>query len=436
MTNQSQSELSQESTQTISTGYEPRPQQKEIHKTVKNHRFTVAVCHRRLGKTVSAINQLIHSALRCEKENPRFAYIAPTYAQAKRIAWDYLREYTSELGGTANVSELRVDFHGRRISLYGADSIDALRGIYLDGVVIDEIGDVNPSLFSEVIRPALSDRLGWALFIGTPKGSNHFKELRDYADDPSNDWGLCQFKASETGLIDDAELRDAKKAMGESKYDQEFEISFDSPVVGSYYGEIIRELDSKNHIREIPSENATNKFTAWDLGISDSTSIWVAEVIGGEYRLMDYYENHGQSLDHYVGWIRDNGYQDYSHILPHDVQVRELGTGKSRLELLQSVGLDITIAPKLSVEEGIQAVRQILPNCWFNKDKTKYGLECLRNYRRVFNEKLNVYMQTALHDWASHGADAFRYFAVGVGIQAQTSDWNKPIDNSYKSAYT
>lgn len=402
---------------------------------VKDHRFSVAVCHRRMGKTVSAINQLIHSALKNDKKEPRYAYIAPTYAQAKRIAFDYLKEYTRPLGGVANVAELRVDFMGRRISLYGADNPDTLRGIYLDGVVIDEYGDINPTLFTEVIRPALSDRLGWCLFIGTPKGANHFKELKDFSENKENDWGLSQFKASETGLIDESELADAKKAMGDAKYDQEYEISFDSPIVGSYYGELIRTLDEQNHIRDIPSENATNKYTAWDLGISDSTSIWVCEAIGGEYRLMDYYENHGQSLDHYIGWLKENNYQDYQHILPHDVQVRELGTGKSRLELLQQAGLDVAIAPKLTVEEGIQAVRQILPNCWFNRDKTKYGLECMRNYRRQWNDKLQVFMQTPLHDWSSHCADSFRYLAIGIGVQGQSSDWSKPIDDTYKRAF-
>jgi hypothetical protein len=154
-----------------------------------------------MGKTVSAINQLIHSSLLCEKPNPRFAYIAPTYSQCKRIAWDYLLNYTRPLGAIANIAELRVDFMGRRISLYGADSPDSLRGIYLDGVVIDEIGDVNPSIFSEVVRPALSDRLGWAMFIGTPKGNNHFKDLRDRADKADDQWKLLEFKASQTQLL-------------------------------------------------------------------------------------------------------------------------------------------------------------------------------------------------------------------------------------------
>ena len=434
----SQSSSKQESTSedVIETGYQPRDPQKEIHKAVKDHRWTVAVAHRRMGKTVAAINQLIHSALKCDKKNPQFAYISPTYGQAKRIAWQYLVDYTRPLGGSANVSELRVDFMGRRISLYGADNPDALRGIYLDGCVIDEYGDVHPSLFTEVIRPALSDRLGWALFIGTPKGANHFKEIRDFAEVEEN-WALKEFKASETKLIAAEELEDAKRSMGDNKYQQEFEVSFDSPIVGSYYGEILKDLTTKNHIREIETEAATGKWTAWDLGMSDSTSIWVAETIGGEIRVMDYYENHGQSLGHYIQWLDEHGYRDYIHILPHDVMVRELGTGKSRHELLTDAGLNIDVARKMSVEDGIQLVRSRLPNTWFKKQsKVNKGVECLRNYRREFNEKLNVYMERPKHDWSSHAADAFRYLMIGLDETGSTrSDWGKPIDDTYKNQY-
>lgn len=414
-------------TEIVETGYIPRIPQKEIHKSVRDNRFTVAVCHRRMGKTVAAINQLIHSALKCEKDNPRFAYVAPTYSQAKRIAWDYLTDYTRHLGGVASVSELRVDFMGRRINLYGADNPDTLRGIYLDGVVIDEIGDVSPSLFTEVIRPALADRLGFAVFIGTPKGANHFKDLRDRAD-KGEGWNLLEFKASETNIINEKELIDAKDSMGENKYNQEFEISFDAPIVGSYYGELINELSSKNQIVDINEDSLCRSITAWDLGVGDSTSIWVAQLQGLEIRLIDYYENHGQGLDHYVSWINDNGYKNFEHILPHDVVVRELGTGKSRKEVLEESGLDITVAAKLPVEDGIQQVRRMLPNCWFNKESTKYGLECLRNYRRQFNDKLNVYMDKPLHDWSSHCADAFRYLAVGISDNKYSTSWDKPLE--------
>mgnify|MGYP003349544022 FL=1 len=414
----------------LDTGYRPREPQKLIHKAVKDNRFTVVVAHRRMGKTVSAINQLVHSALLCDKDNPRFAYIAPTYAQCKRIAWDYLLQYTRPLGAVANIAELRVDFMGRRISLYGADNPDSLRGIYLDGVVLDEIGDMNPAIFSEVVRPALADRLGWAMFIGTPKGNNHFKDLRDRADKAQDNWKLLEFKASETNLINHQELASAKVEMGEDKYLQEFECSFNAAVEGSYYGKIINDLEANNHITTIPREELSKTYCAWDLGISDSTAIWVAQIVGKEIRLVDFYENHSEGLDTYVTWLRDNGWDNAVQLLPHDVEVRELGTGKSRKEMLEEAGLEITVVKKLPVADGIQSVRRMLPRCWFDKN-VKQGLDALRNYRRNYDEKRNVFFDSPVHDWCSHAADAFRYLAVG--LDESGSDWGQPlnINNSW-----
>lgn len=413
----------------LDTGYRPRSPQKLIHQMVKDNRFTVVVAHRRMGKTVSAINQLIHSSLLCDKPNPRLAYIAPTYAQCKRIAWDYLLNYTRPLNAIANIAELRVDFMGRRISLYGADNPDSLRGIYLDGVVIDEIGDINPTIFSEVVRPALADRLGWAMFIGTPKGNNHFKDLRDRADKSLDNWKLLEFKASDTKLLDPQELASAKNEMGDDKYQQEFECSFNAAVEGSYYGQLINDLEAKNQITTIPRETLSKTYCAWDLGISDSTAIWVAQVVGKEIRLVDFYENHSQGLDTYVAWLRDNGWSDAVQLLPHDVVVRELGTGKSRQEMLEEAGLEITVVKKLPIADGIQAVRRLLPRCWFDKE-VKQGLDALRNYRRNYDEKRNVFFDTPLHDWCSHAADAFRYLAVG--LDEGSSDWSQPLNINNK----
>jgi len=413
------------------TKFKPREQQKLIHKAVKNHRFNVVVAHRRMGKTVTAINELIHSSLRCPLKKPRFAYIAPSYTQAKRIAWDYLLEYTRPLKPHINNQELSISFLGRKINLYGADGTgDSLRGIYLDGCIIDEIANINPSMFYDIIRPALTDRKGWCMFIGTPKGSNHFKDLRDRAYSKAEGWNLLEFKASDTNLIDADELRMARNEMGENKYAQEFECSFDSAIEGAYYGNIINDLVAKNHVREIPHESITSRWSAWDLGMGDSTTIWIAEVIGGEIRIMDYYENHGESLDHYVEWIKDNGYMDCTHILPHDVRVRELGTGKSRLEVLESSGMNIDICKMIGVEDGIQAVRRMLPNCYFNKETTEFGINCLRNYRRQYNEKLDAYAEKPLHDWTSHAADAFRYLAVGLDTTNTRTDWSKPLETN------
>lgn len=406
--------------------YAPRAPQLAIHDAIDASRFTVVVAHRRCGKTVSAINHLIKAAVLNEKKDPRYAYIAPTYGQAKRVAWDYLQEYTRPLGASYNVSELRADFWGRRISLYGSDNPDSLRGQYFDGVVIDEVGDQNPKIWNEIIRPALADRLGWALFIGTPKGNNHFHDLAERAK-TEDDWSFLEFKASQTKIIDEKELKAALKEMGQDKYDQEFECSFNAAVEGSYYGAIINDLEANGHIADFPRDDLCRSFTAWDIGMGDSTAIWVAQVAGKEIRLLDCVENHGVGLDWYVSWLRENNYQSFDHILPHDVEVRELGTGKSRKEVLQEAGLNVTVAPRLSIADGIQATRRMLPRCWFHVN-TKQGLNAIRNYRKEFDEKRQVFYDKPLHDWSSHFADAMRYLAVG--IDEGDKSWSKPLPNN------
>ena len=410
----------------IEIPYKPREHQLALHDALDKNRFVVGVMHRRFGKTVAAINQIVKQAIECQLEAPRYAYVAPSYKQAKRIAFDYLVKYTRPLGAVANISELRVDFWGRRISLHGAEDPDSLRGSYYDGIVLDEVGDMNPKIWNEILRPALADRLGWALFIGTPKGNNHFKDLRDRAT-KTEEWAMIEFKASQTNIIPEKELWSSRQEMGEDKYQQEFECSFNAAVEGSYYGQIINDLEAKSRITTIDRDDLCKSFVAWDLGMGDSTCLWVAQLVGKEVRLIDCIENHGVGLDWYVSWLRENKYEGFAQILPHDVEVRELGTGRSRKEVLQEAGLEITVAPRLSVADGIQAVRRLLPRCWFDH-KTKPGLDAIRNYRREYNEKQQVFYDKPLHDWSSHYSDAFRYLAIGLDESDDSWSTDLPIN--------
>jgi hypothetical protein len=296
-------------------------------------------------------------------------------------------------------------------------------------VVIDEVGDQNPRIWNEIIRPALSDRGGWCSFIGTPKGANHFAELADRAKSEEG-WKYLEFKASQTGVLPESELKAAYREMGEDKYNQEFECSFNAAVEGSYYGKLINDLERDHHITDFPRDDLCRSFTSWDLGMGDSTAIWVAQVVGKEIRLLDCVENHGQALDWYVNWLRDNKYEGFTHILPHDVQVRELGTGKSRREVLEEAGLTITIAPRLSVADGIQAVRRLLPRCWFHP-RTKQGVDALRNYRREHDEKRQIFYEKPLHDWSSHMSDAFRYLAIGLDETDSSWQTSLPIPTKW-----
>ena len=395
--------------------YAPRILQAQIHASLK--RFNVLVCHRRFGKTVLCINELIRKSIECELERPRHAYVAPLYRQAKQAAWDYLKHYSRPIPGfEAFESELRVDLPGgRRIQLFGADNPDAIRGIYLDGVVLDEYAQVPPKLWPEVIRPALTDRKGWATFIGTPKGRNSFCELYENAKaDPT--WYAAMFKASETGIIAPDELAAALKDMGEDQYAQEFECSFQAALLGAYYGKILTQAEKDGRITKVPWEPTIQVHVAWDLGIGDSTALWFVQVHRREVRVIDFYETSGVGLDHYVKVLRDKPYtyaQD-ANIWPHDIDVQELGTGKSRLEVAKTLGLRGTIAKKLPIDDGIGAVRMLLPRCWFDAEKCKLGLEALRQYQREYDDEMKVFKNKPRHDWTSHAADAFRYLAIGL----------------------
>ncbi len=399
----------------VTIPYSPRPLQLAIHEQLETHRFGVVVCHRRFGKTVMAINHLIRAALTCKLERPRYAYLAPTYTQGKAIAWDYLKHYSRPVPGTSfNESELRVDFpNGAQVRIYGADNPDALRGIYLDGVVPDEFGLMQGKVWYEVLRPALTDRHGWALFIGTPAGKNAFWALRDYAG-VTPGWFVCEYKASETGILAADELASAKEAMSADSYAQEFECSFEASVRGAIYAKEMMACRDAGRIQRVAYDPVLPVHTAWDLGIGDTTAIWFMQTKWPEVRAIDYYEQSGEGLSHYVNVLNGKGYTWGRHILPHDVEVRELGTGRSRKEMLASLGLRVEVAPNLSLDDGIEAARMFVKRTWFDAEKCKQGIDALQNYRREENTRTGELKPQPVHDWASHGADAYRMAAVTI----------------------
>ena len=413
-------------TKIVEIPYKPREYQLDVHKNKK--RFSVLVCHRRFGKSVLSINELIKTA--CDKPRSLCAFVAPTYRQGKSIAWEYLKYYTTPLlkiGGTRNESELRIDlFNGSRIQIFGADNPDSIRGMGFDAVVLDEYAIMAPRVWTEIIRPAIADKLGWVLFIGTPMGHNQFWEVYDYALRGRDDWYAKLYRASDTKVIPEKELEEARAIMTPEQYEQEFECSFTAAVSGSYYGRLITKADKDGRITDVPVDDNVGVETWWDLGIGDSTAIWFAQRVGEEIHLIDYYETSGESLAHYADVLADKGYAYSSHIAPHDIMARELGTGKSRLEVANELGIDFDIAPKLEVDHGIESVRNTLPNCWFDRKKCKQGLDALRQYRKQWDEKNQTFKNKPLHDWCSHASDAFRYGCVAEPLD--TSDWDRPIN--------
>ena len=406
----------------VELDYCPRDVFLDFHE--REERWAVIVAHRRCGKTVACINDLIYKALVDDKPDGRYAYLAPYYAQAKSIAFDYLMRFSEPVRANHNVSELWVELiNGARIRLFGADNADSLRGLYLDGVVLDEFADMKPSLWGAVLRPLLSDRRGWATFIGTPKGHNQFWEIYNNAT-KDDAWYVKTLRASQTGLIPQDELDDARKMQTQDQYLAEWECDFESAIIGAFYGKEMRQLTDQGRILDIEYDPMFPVHTAWDLGYSDDTAIWWFQVVHGEIRMLDYHSSNGQPVAFYAGIIqsreRERGYVYGTHYLPHDARAKTLASNKSIIEQLSDkIALKyLKIVPSLSLQDGIQATRLALTRAWFDF-KCEDGIECLRQYQREYDEDKKVFRDKPRHDWTSHGADAFRMLSIAWKEEAK-----------------
>lgn len=397
--------------------YVPRGAFVDFHN--RPQRWAVMVCHRRAGKTVACVADLVLSALVTNKQDARYAYIAPQLNQAKDIAWGYLKNLTADIPLVHyNESELRADLpNGARIRLYGADNPDRLRGLYLDGVILDEYADMKPSVWGEIVRPLLSDRLGWAVFIGTPKGHNEFWRIWNERKDLI-DWFSLMLRASESGLIPQTELESAKREISEDQYEQEYECSFSAAVKGAYYAKDIELAEREGRICEVPYDDELPVYTAWDIGYSDDTAVWFWQMVRGEVHIIDYYAANGHGVDHYTEMLNAKGY-NYAKLskkpflwLPHDARAKTFASGgKSTQQQFRENGYESLIAPELGLQDGIQAARATLPACWFDAEKCYEGIEALKLYRREWDEDKKVFRDKPLHDWTSHPADGFRYLS-------------------------
>jgi phage terminase large subunit len=335
------------------------------------------------------------------------------------IAWDYLKRYSRPLRPGVSETELSVRLaNDAEIRLYGADNPDALRGGYLDGVILDEYADMRPSVWGEIVRPCLADRKGWAAHIGSAKGHNAFFEIHQHAVG-SPEWYSALLKASETGLIPEAELEDAAKIMTADQFAQEFECSFEAAILGAIYAKELAAARKDGRIGRVPYDPALPVHTIWDIGVGDPTAIWFAQLLGLEARLIDYYESSGEGLPHYARVLQERGYVYGRHIGPHDIAVRELGSGRSRIEVAASLGIKFEIAPNVPLEDGIHAARLWMPRCWFDETKCKAGLEALQHYRWDYNDRLGEFKSTPVKNWAGHGSDSYRYAALALKDKPQ-----------------
>lgn len=403
--------------------YKPRDVFQSYHDSDK--RFSSIVAHRRVGKTVAAINGQIKKAVTFTKHRDgRFAYVAPYRQQAKDVAWSYLKYYTAGVPGCeVSESELHVTFpNGSRIRLYGSDNYDAIRGVYLDDVILDEYADHHPQAWREVIRPALADRQGSATFIGTSKGKNAFYDIHKIAEE-SDDWFNLKLKASETGILPQSELDAMRQQMSTNEYAREMECDFDAAIEGAYYAECLAQAVRENRVGHVAADPLLRLRAYADIGgvgrKADAFAMWVCQFVGKEVRVLNYYEAQGQELSAHIHWLHSQGYGagKIDIYLPHDGAAQKGPYTGSWETAFSDAGYQTeTIIGSGSGGQGaplmrIEAARRLFPSLWFDKEKTQAGRDALASYHEKRDDKRGVGLGPN-HDWASHGADAFGLMAV------------------------
>lgn len=381
----------------------------------------ILVIPRRNGKDLLCWNLLIRKAM---EKRALYYYMGPFYNQIRQIIWYgqdndgrlFLDYIPRSIIKNQTKLDMRIELkNGSQIKLVGSDNIDTIVGTNPYGIVFTEFSLHRPEAW-EYLRPILAANNGWALFNGTPRGRNHQYHLHMYAQKDPN-WYVQFLTRDDTNIPSLKAIEDDRKSgMPEELIQQEYYCSYEAGLVGSYFGDQLQALQQDNPSRytNVPWEAELPVITAWDLGIDDMTVIWFIQELNREIRFINCYANHSKGLEHYVNYIHSMPYSYSYHIFPHDVRVRELGSGVARFTTLTKLGLNnMVIAPKLKVNEGINAIRNLLPRSWFDKTKCFEGFEALKAYRREYDRKLGVFRKMPVHDGNSHFADAIRMFAIG-----------------------
>ena len=400
--------------------YEPRWYQLPVFKTIDNGiKRAVCVWHRRAGKDKTLLNIVIKQAF---TRVGSYFYLFPKYTQARKVIWDgmdrdgmpYLKHIPKELIlGKPNSAEMKVKLvNGSIFQLVGSDNFDVIMGTNPIGCVFSEYALQDPRAW-DFIRPILAENQGWAIFNYTPRGKNHgWKLYKNAKDNPK--WFCELLTVDNTQAIAPEAIQEERDAgMNEDLIQQEFYCSFEAAVPGAYYANELNQARQDKRITAIPYETELLVDTYWDLGIDDSMTIWFAQQHHTQVRLIDYFEDSGHGLEYYADILHAKPYQYRRHVAPHDIKVRELGTGKSRLEAAREFGLRFEVAKRVEKkEDGIDAVRRVFPKLWFDAVKCERGLEALANYHSEYDEEKQVLKIQPVHDWASHGCDALQTLAI------------------------
>lgn len=379
----------------------------------------VCVWHRRAGKDKTAINLTVR---RMMERVGIYYYFLPTYNQGKKVIWDgidksgfkTLDHFPPQIVKKKNEAEMKIELtNGSIFQMVGTDNYNSIMGTNPVGCVFSEYSLQDPMVW-DLIRPILRENGGWAIFVYTPRGENHGFDLYSMATTNKN-WFCQKLTIADTGVVSEEAIDEERaEGMSEEMIQQEFYCSFGGMMQGAYYANQYQEALEEGRIKNVPYQKDIPVDTWWDLGVSDATSIWFSQTVGREFHIIDYLEESGEGLPFYVKALQDKPYVYGEHNAPHDIKVRDFGSGLSRIEVARKLGINFRLVPKVSVQDGINAGRIIFNQCYFDAEKCAHGLKALRNYHKSYDNKRMIFSNHPEHDWSSNGADAFRYMALGV----------------------
>ena len=414
-------DVSVESKITLSK-FKPRWYQLPILDAVENKKYTkvLAILPRRAGKDVACWNLMVRAAIR---RPGVFWYILPTYAQGLKVIWDgmlgdgtkFLDFIPKCLIASSNSQQMKIKLtNGSLIQIIGSDNVDSLVGSNPIGCVFSEYALQDPRAY-QYIRPILTHNGGWAVFISTVRGRNHLWELYNIAKE-SPSWYCFKLTVEDTKHIsmEDIEREKREGIMSEDLIQQEYFNSFELGIEGAYYTKYIDRMRVNRQIGDVPWETGFKVHTAWDIGVRDSTSIIFYQSIGATVRIIDFYENSKEGLEHYIKVLDSKPYTYGKHIAPHDIAVREWGSGMTRLEKAKNLGLKFITSNDVSIMDGIESVRSALSKIYIDESKCHQLIRSLENYRQEFDSKRKVYKAQPLHNQFSHACDAMRYLCVSL----------------------
>lgn len=412
--------------------FKPRKWQQEFFENKK--RFNVLLVHRRAGKTVAAVMHMILEALTTTKTRPQYAYAAPEKAQGEQIVWNYFKEYLQDLPGITireSKSEIVIGHNQATISIVGLKNIEAIRGRYFDGIIIDEFSDAPATAWGTVIFPALMDRKGWAVIMGTPKGQDHFADMFNRAETSKDeDWYARRLTVYDTQIFSPSDVEKMRDNMTNAQFAQEMLCDSYADFSNKYYLELMSRAEDQGRIGDFIYNTRTPVFTGWDLG-RDGTAIWFAQIDKGQINLIDYWEKSNCKLAEAVQVVLNKGYIYKTHFLPHDSGHERINSDSSIYKQIWDLtGSQPLRLERIGISLGISMAQSAMVKCSFDAKKTSQGILSLKNYQAKIDKDRMIMLDTPVHDKFSHGADAFRYLIQGITQRRHIEGTNKALSFS------